>query len=170
MALMRDTTLEKVLKDRITSHYENMILRSPEAMMEGARAPREWDDAMERYLSRITAPLDRGVIANTLLTILILHAVEITERKVVENSDDNEHTINSSAYRNRQSLFMDNLKGLVKKGMLGICTDSANAEGRTPDNRTWTSAGLAEVQQAWADIKGVIATFDYADRVAMIRR
>jgi hypothetical protein len=165
-----DPVLEKVLKDRITSHYENMILRSPEAMMEGARAPGEWGDAMERYLSRITAPLDRGVIANTLLTILILHAVEITERQVVENSDDNEYTLNKPAYRIRQALFMDNLKGLVKKGMLGICNDSAAEQGLNPDKQAWIGAGLTEVQKAWADIKGVIATFDYADRIAMIRR
>jgi hypothetical protein len=153
---MRDTYLESVLKDRIESYRIDLRHRSPATMREGAMEPEWAADGLERYLRTLTAPLHRGTLANTLLTFVLLRAMELTERQCVENVDDGEYELNMSK--------------LIGRGLLGITAESTLGRTIGPDPMVQISVAVPDVQEAWADIKGVVAQFRYASDTMRMRR
>jgi hypothetical protein len=167
---MRDTYLESVLKDRIESYRIDLRHRSPATMREGAMEPEWAADGLERYLRTLTAPLHRGTLANTLLTFVLLRAMELTERQCVENVDDGEYELNIAAWKMRQPLFMDNMSKLIGRGLLGITAESTLGRTIGPDPMVQISVAVPDVQEAWADIKGVVAQFRYASDTMRMRR
>jgi hypothetical protein len=167
---MRDTYLESVLKDRIDSYRTDVLHQSPATMREGAMESEWAADGLERYLRTLTAPLHRGTLANTLLTFVILRAMELTERQCIENVGSGEYELNEKAYHIRQSLFMDNLSRLVQRGLLGITADAHIERTLGPSSEVNIAVAVPDVQEAWADIKGVVAQFRYAADTMRMRR
>jgi len=157
----RPKITRKMITQRIVDTGGQLILTSQEDMLAAFQCDTMAPDIMERFLRTVKGDLDPDVATSSLLSILLMRAIEKVEMDCVECEEDNRYII-EDRYTQRYESYIYLLQGMIHNGPLRIADDSKPAITGQSMTQAKLGSKYPIIIAGWERIRDAISRFNSA--------